>query len=58
MNKYTKAARRRAIREILAARPAAGQNELAAALRKRGIRTTQATISRDLRELGLAKART
>ena len=32
------------------------QAELAAALRERGFRTTQATISRDVAELGLVKA--
>ncbi len=55
MNK--KPLRQAAIRAILEDRPAAGQKDLAAELWKRGLRTTQATISRDLRELGLAKAR-
>jgi transcriptional regulator of arginine metabolism len=31
------------------------QDELSAALRKRGVRVTQPTLSRDLRELGLVK---
>jgi len=57
MNKNTKKARHAAIREILAVRPAADQAALLQALRKRGMRATQATISRDLRDLGLAKAR-
>ena len=57
MNKNTKKLRQAAIRGILADRPAADQAALRLALRKRGIRATQATISRDLRDLGLAKAR-
>ena len=57
MNNNTKKIRHAAIRGILAVRPAADQASLRLALRKRGIRATQATISRDLRDLGLAKAR-
>jgi transcriptional regulator of arginine metabolism len=48
--------RHRAIRELVARRPIRTQQELAAALRERGFRTTQATISRDVAELGLVKA--
>ena len=48
--------RQRAIRELVAQRPIRTQQELAAALRERGFRTTQATISRDVAELGLVKA--
>ena len=51
-----KQARQRAIRDLVAARPIRTQQELAAALRERGFRTTQATISRDVAELGLVKA--
>jgi transcriptional regulator of arginine metabolism len=47
--------RQRAIRELVARRPIRTQQELAAALRERGFRTTQATISRDVAELGLIK---
>ena len=50
-----KAARQRAIRDLLEGRPIRTQQELAAALRDRGFRTTQATISRDIAELGLVK---
>ncbi len=50
-----KALRQRAIRDLVEDRPIRTQQELAAALRERGFRTTQATISRDVRELGLAK---
>ncbi|MBA2701761.1 MAG: arginine repressor, partial [Chloroflexi bacterium] len=47
--------RQRAIRDLVAERPLRTQQELAAALRERGFRTTQATISRDVAELGLIK---
>ncbi len=50
-----KAARHRAIRDLLDQRPIRTQQELAAALRERGFRATQATISRDVAELGLLK---
>ena len=49
--------RQRAIRDIVEQRPIRTQGELAAALRERGFRATQATVSRDVAELGLAKAR-
>src|SRR4029079_11975809 len=45
--------RQRQIRDLVAQRPVRTQLELAAALRERGFRTTQATISRDVAELGL-----
>src|SRR3954453_19835254 len=48
--------RHRAIRGVVVARPIRTQQELASALRERGFRTTQATMSRDVAELGLAKA--
>jgi transcriptional regulator of arginine metabolism len=48
--------RQRAIRDVVVARPIRTQQELAAALRERGFRTTQATMSRDVAELGLVKA--
>ncbi len=47
--------RQRAIRDLVETRPIRTQQELAAALRERGFRTTQATISRDVAELGLIK---
>ena len=47
--------RQRAIRDLVAQRPIRTQQELAQALRDRGFRTTQATISRDVAELGLIK---
>jgi transcriptional regulator of arginine metabolism len=48
--------RQRAIRDLVEQRPIRTQQELAVALRERGFRTTQATISRDVAELGLVKA--
>ena len=47
--------RQRAIRDLVEQRPIRTQQELASALRERGFRTTQATISRDVAELGLIK---
>ena len=47
--------RQRAIRDLVEQRPIRTQQELAGALRDRGFRTTQATISRDVAELGLIK---
>src|SRR6476469_9856866 len=47
--------RQRAIRDLVEQRPIRTQQELAAALRERGFKTTQATISRDVAELGLIK---
>jgi transcriptional regulator of arginine metabolism len=48
--------RQREIRDLLAQRPIRTQQELAAALRDRGFRATQATIRRDVAELGLIKS--
>lgn len=56
MEKYTKTKRQAVLREVLAKERVGGHDNLRAALRKRGVRTTQATISRDLRELGVVKA--
>lgn len=47
--------RQQQIRAILEQRPIRTQHELAAALRERGFRATQATVSRDVAELGLVK---
>lgn len=47
--------RQQAIRDLLQQRPLRTQQELAAALRERGFRATQATVSRDVAELGLIK---
>jgi transcriptional regulator of arginine metabolism len=48
--------RQRAIREIVARQPITSQQELADRLAARGFAVTQATVSRDIAELGLAKA--
>ena len=48
--------RQRAIRDLVDQRAIHTQQELAAALRERGFRATQATVSRDVADLGLAKA--
>ncbi|MFN8621731.1 MAG: arginine repressor [Chloroflexota bacterium] len=48
--------RQGAIRDVVESRAIRTQQELAAALRERGFRATQATISRDIAELGLVKA--
>ncbi len=55
MNKNTKRSRQQALRAILAGARIGDQVELRAALKKRGVRTTQATISRDFREMGVVK---
>lgn len=48
--------RQQLILEIINEKPIMTQEELANALRAKGIRTTQATISRDIKELQLVKA--
>ncbi|MDE3180011.1 MAG: ArgR family transcriptional regulator [Acidobacteriota bacterium] len=49
--------RRNQILEILGAKDVTTQSELRGALAQRGIRVTQATVSRDIEELGLVKTR-
>src|SRR5436853_4485723 len=44
------------IREIIARHPVGTQEELAATLRRQGLAVTQATVSRDIKRLGLVKA--
>lgn len=48
--------RQQAARDLIEQRSIRTQQELAAALRERGFRVTQATVSRDVTELGLVKA--
>src|ERR1700684_3050240 len=50
-----KALRQRAVLEVLRQGPIANQEDLQRALRKRGFRVGQATLSRDIRELNLSK---
>jgi transcriptional regulator of arginine metabolism len=47
--------RQQAIRELVARQPVTSQSELATQLRGRGFAVTQATVSRDIAELGLVK---
>ena len=47
--------RQRAIREIITAEPVGSQGELAERLTRRGFAVTQATVSRDIADLGLVK---
>ncbi len=54
----TKAARQARIVELLEARPVASQTELGRLLADEGVAVTQATVSRDLEELGAVKVRT
>ncbi len=51
----TRVERQRAIRELVAAGAIGSQAELADALSRRGFAVTQATVSRDVAELGLVK---
>lgn len=53
-----KAARQARIAELVAAQPVTSQGELSALLAAEGIAVTQATLSRDLDELGATKVRT
>jgi transcriptional regulator of arginine metabolism len=52
-----KKARQGRVLEIVRKRAVRRQEELAALLERDGIETTQATLSRDIRELGLVKGR-
>jgi transcriptional regulator of arginine metabolism len=52
----TKAARQFAIKEIISARPIGTQEDLRREIGKRGFRVTQATLSRDMQELGVSRA--
>lgn len=54
----TKAARLARIGELLEAAPVASQTELGRLLADSGVAVTQATVSRDLEELGAVKVRT
>lgn len=52
----TKAERQSAILELVNRGSVHTQHEIASALARRGMRATQATISRDIQELGLVRA--
>lgn len=47
--------RQRAIRQLIVSRPLGSQRELVDALTEQGFEVTQATVSRDITELGLVK---
>lgn len=47
--------RHQAIRDILSRQPVARQAQLVALLREQGIRATQSSVSRDLKQLGITK---
>jgi transcriptional regulator of arginine metabolism len=51
----TKQARQFAIKELIAARPIGSQEGLRRELGKRGFRVTQATLSRDMNDLGVSR---
>jgi transcriptional regulator of arginine metabolism len=53
----TKAARHARIAGILSSRPVRSQEELAAVLARAGVQVAQATLSRDLEELGVVRLR-
>jgi len=57
MNKYSKTGRQRLLSEILSRQDPGGQGGLLQKLRKKGVRVTQATISRDLQEMGYVRLR-
>lgn len=48
--------RQRAIRQLITSRPVGSQREVVEALTAQGFEVTQATVSRDITELGLMKA--
>ncbi len=48
--------RQRAIRDLVTSRPIGSQREVVDALSAQGFQVTQATVSRDITELGLVKA--
>lgn len=57
VNKLQQEDRRRLIKEIVTENKISTQMELSNALSEKGVRVTQATLSRDMKELGLAKFR-
>ena len=58
MHKYTKEQRHSFLREIVDRQGIGGQHYLQTELARRGVDVTQATISRDLQEMGYVKSRT
>lgn len=58
MSASEKAQRQLAIKEIISSKDISSQEELAKELLRRGFEVNQATLSRDLKELGIAKVST
>jgi len=57
MNDNSKKQRQQLIKRIISERAVSDQEELLAELQKNGITATQATVSRDLQEIGVTKVR-
>ena len=57
MNDNTRHNRRRLLKQIITEQPISDQVKLQAELSRQNINTTQATISRDLQEMGVVKVR-
>ncbi len=57
MNEYSKNSRQALLRSIIIDQGIGDQNRLITRLRQQGVETTQATISRDLQEMGFIKVR-
>jgi len=57
MIKYTKRNRQALLRDIVGRREFSGQEQILRTMKSKGIRTTQATVSRDLQEMGFVKLR-
>jgi transcriptional regulator of arginine metabolism len=57
MNKYAKVKRQQLLREIISGLGPGDQHHLLNELKKNGVTTTQATISRDLHEMGFIRVR-
>jgi len=55
-NQELRRLRQRAIRQLITSRPVGSQREIVDALTSQGFEVTQATVSRDITELGLMKA--
>jgi transcriptional regulator of arginine metabolism len=57
MNEYSKQDRQRLLKEIIDRQEIGDQSHLLEALKSHGIEATQATVSRDLQEMSVAKVR-
>jgi len=57
MKNYTKKQRQQLLKKIIAENSVSGQEELLQILQKHGLEATQATVSRDLGEIGVSKIR-